>query len=440
MKFRTLIAAVLALAVAIGGGRLRRRSTTRRAAARRRRRLGRRRLDEALARRLLDAAGGLRRGHPRLPARPPAGKGVAFSESYGASGDQSRAVEAGLPADVVAFSLAPDMTRLVKAGLVARRLGRRRRTRASCRRRSSRSSCARATRRTSTTWDDLLKPGVKVADAEPVHLGRARSGTCMAAYGAKSDGGKDPQAGLAYLRELITKHVKVQDKSGREALQDFTSGNGDVLLSYENEAITAQKKGQDGRLRHPGRDDPDREPDRGRLEGQAPRRRPRRSSTTCCRRPAQEMFADWGYRPVDAGGAGQERRQVPDARRACSRSTTSAAGAKVNDEFFDPDKGVGRQDRGGRGGLHCQVRRSPRASPAAAPRARRRAAAGALGARDRDAVAERHRPAAAGRASSPRSIDGGLGAFWDAVTSRQAVAALTLHAARRRWSSRRSTR
>ena len=49
----------------------------------------------------------------------PAGKGVAFSESFGASGDQSRAVESGLAADVVAFSLEPDMTRLVKAGLVS---------------------------------------------------------------------------------------------------------------------------------------------------------------------------------------------------------------------------------------------------------------------------------------------------------------------------------
>src|SRR4051795_56869 len=42
-----------------------------------------------------------------------AGKGVSFDQSYGASGDQSRAVDGGLPADVVAFSLAPDVTRLV---------------------------------------------------------------------------------------------------------------------------------------------------------------------------------------------------------------------------------------------------------------------------------------------------------------------------------------
>src|SRR3954447_8198828 len=47
-----------------------------------------------------------------------AGKGVSFSQSYGASGDQARAVASGLPADVAAFSLAPDMDKLVKAGLV----------------------------------------------------------------------------------------------------------------------------------------------------------------------------------------------------------------------------------------------------------------------------------------------------------------------------------
>ncbi len=56
-----------------------------------------------------------------IPAfnKTPAGKGVSISKSFGASGDQSRSVAAGLPADVVAFSLAPDIDRLVKPGLVA---------------------------------------------------------------------------------------------------------------------------------------------------------------------------------------------------------------------------------------------------------------------------------------------------------------------------------
>src|SRR5262245_56469993 len=52
-------------------------------------------------------------------SKSPSGKGTTFKDSYGASGDQSRAVEGGQPADYVAFSLEPDMTRLVKAGAVA---------------------------------------------------------------------------------------------------------------------------------------------------------------------------------------------------------------------------------------------------------------------------------------------------------------------------------
>ena len=54
----------------------------------------------------------------RCSRRRTPGKGVTFSQSYGASGDQSRKVEAGLPTDVVNFSVEPDVTRLVDAGLV----------------------------------------------------------------------------------------------------------------------------------------------------------------------------------------------------------------------------------------------------------------------------------------------------------------------------------
>ena len=94
------------------------------------------------------------------------------------------------------------------------------------------------------TWDDLLKPGVEVLTPNPFTSGAAKW-NLLAGYGAKSDGGKNPEAGLDYVRELITEHVKVQDKSGREALQTFTSGTGDVLLSYEYEATTARKKGEE---------------------------------------------------------------------------------------------------------------------------------------------------------------------------------------------------
>src|SRR6266567_4160508 len=47
-----------------------------------------------------------------------AGKNVSFNQSYGASGDQARAVAAGLSADIVALSLEPDVSTLVKKGIV----------------------------------------------------------------------------------------------------------------------------------------------------------------------------------------------------------------------------------------------------------------------------------------------------------------------------------
>ena len=92
------------------------------------------------------------------------------------------------------------------------------------------------------TWDDLVKPGVEVLTPNPFTSGAAKW-NLLAAYGANG-GLEDPEKGLAYLEKLLNENVVAQDKSGRDALQNFTSGTGDVLLSYEYEAITAQKKGE----------------------------------------------------------------------------------------------------------------------------------------------------------------------------------------------------
>ncbi|MCW3066752.1 MAG: sulfate transporter, periplasmic sulfate-binding protein [Solirubrobacterales bacterium] len=170
-----------------------------------------------------------------------AGKGTSFSESFGASGDQSRAVLAGQPADVVAFSLAPDVSKLVKAGLVD----------ASWNQDAYKgvvtdSVVALVVRKGNPKgikdWADLVKPGVQVITPNPFTSGSAKW-NIMAAYGAQIQAGKSPAAALAYLKTLFTKHVAVQDKSGRDALNTFAGGKGDVLISYENEAIGAQQKG-----------------------------------------------------------------------------------------------------------------------------------------------------------------------------------------------------
>jgi sulfate/thiosulfate-binding protein len=170
-----------------------------------------------------------------------AGKGVTFSQSYGASGDQSRAVQNGLAADVVAFSLEPDMTKLVDAGLVAKDWNA-----DEHKGMITNSVVAFIVRKGNPkgirTWDDLVKPGVEVIEPNPFTSGGAKW-NIMSAYGAQLQAGKTPEQAEAYLLELF-RHVPVQDKSAREALQTFIGGKGDVMLAYENEAINAQQKEQ----------------------------------------------------------------------------------------------------------------------------------------------------------------------------------------------------
>jgi sulfate/thiosulfate-binding protein len=170
------------------------------------------------------------------------GKDVGFRQSYGSSGDQARAVEAGLKADVVALSLAPDVDKLVEAKKVA----------ADWNKDEfdgfvTNSVVVFATRKGNPksikTYDDLLKDGVEVITPNPFTSGGAKW-NIMAAYGAQLEAGKSEQEAKQYLKDLFD-NVPVQDKSAREALQTFVGGKGDVLLAYENEAITAQQKGEE---------------------------------------------------------------------------------------------------------------------------------------------------------------------------------------------------
>jgi sulfate/thiosulfate transport system substrate-binding protein len=171
-----------------------------------------------------------------------AGKGIAFDQSYGSSGEQSRAVEAGLPADVVAFSLEPDVTRLVEAGLVADDWADNEHEGM-----VSRSVVVLAVRKGNPEnirgWEDLVRDGVEVITPNPFTSGGARWNV-MAGYGAQLEQGKSKEQGVEFLRALFH-NVSVQDKSARESLQTFAGGKGDVLIAYENEAITAQQKGEE---------------------------------------------------------------------------------------------------------------------------------------------------------------------------------------------------
>jgi sulfate/thiosulfate transport system substrate-binding protein len=168
------------------------------------------------------------------------GKDVSFSQSYGASGDQARAVKAGLPADIVNFSLEPDVTLLVKAGLVAKNWKKDRYHGI-----VTNSVVVFVVRdgnpKHIRSWNDLVRNKIQVITPNPFSSGGARWNV-LAAYGAMRKQGRSDKQAIKYLSQLFH-HVPVQDKSARNALQTFTSGKGDVLLTYENEAIYANKRG-----------------------------------------------------------------------------------------------------------------------------------------------------------------------------------------------------
>lgn len=168
------------------------------------------------------------------------GKGITFSQSYGPSGEQSRAVAAGLKADVVNLSLEPDVTKLVKAGLVSPDWNKNA-THGFVTNSVAVIIVRKGNPKHITGWSDLVKPGVQVLTPNPFTSGSARW-NIMAAYGAQIKEGKTPAEAQAYLQTLFHKVVS-QDSSARNALQTFLAGRGDALIDYENEAITDEKKG-----------------------------------------------------------------------------------------------------------------------------------------------------------------------------------------------------
>jgi sulfate/thiosulfate transport system substrate-binding protein len=269
-----------------------------------------------------------------IPAfkKSPAGKDVGFSQSYGASGDQTRAVESGLPADVVALSLALDTDKLVKKGLVAEDWDKGKYGGF-----VTNSVVVFAVRKGNPknikTWDDLTKPGVQVLEPNPFTSGGAKWNV-MAAYGAQIEQGKTPAQALDYLKALF-KNVVVQDKSAREALQTFSAGKGDVLLAYENEAIAGQQAGQDLDYVVPDQTILIQNPIA--VTTDAKNKAKAQAFVDFTTTPeAQKIFVSKGYRPVVASA--NDPRKFPDPP-GLFKIDKFGGWSKVNDEFFDPDKG-----------------------------------------------------------------------------------------------------
>jgi sulfate/thiosulfate transport system substrate-binding protein len=257
----------------------------------------------------------------------PAGKGVKFGQSFGASGTQAKAVIAGQSADVVEFSRSSDMDSLVAANLVPSSW-------------ASNPYHGMITDSVATlivrkgnplhvkTWDDLIKPGVKVVTPNPLSSGSA-CWNLMAAYGAEIEEGKTPIQALAFVKELL-QHTVAQPDSGSDATAAFVSGTGNVLIGYENEAIKAQQAGESVDYVTP--------PDTILIENPIAVTSSASSNTAASNfvkylytDAAQKIFAANGYRPVVKADLDTSKFPTPSGLFTIAKF---GGWAKVNSEFF----------------------------------------------------------------------------------------------------------
>ena len=187
-------------------------------------------------------------------------------------------------------------------------------------------------------WDDLLQPGLEVVTPNPLSSGSAKW-NLLAPYAAKSNGGKNPQAGLDYVTKLVTEHVKTQPQSGREATDVFLQGTGDVLISYENEAIFIERQGEPVEHVNP--------PQTFKIENpvavvtSSAHLRPGQGAEELpVHRRGPEAL---GRRPASGRSTRRSPRSSPTTsrrRRSCGPSPTSVAGETVDPALFDKDNGA----------------------------------------------------------------------------------------------------
>jgi sulfate transport system substrate-binding protein len=261
-----------------------------------------------------------------------AGEGISFSNSFGASGDQSRAVVAGQPASVVHFSQAGDMERLVEEGELVSKDWEKQPYGGI----ATDSVVVLVVRKGNPkgihSLDDLQSEDVGIVTPNPFSSGSARW-NLMAVYGTAINEGKSPEQALEAVKTVLEK-TKAQPGSGSDALATFTQGEGDVLLSYENEAIKAEKAGEDVEYVVP--------PSTIQIETPI-------AVTESAPEPAaedflkflwsdegQEIWAENGYRPVNPKLV--DPKQFPTPKDLFKISQFGGWG-KVNEEFFDSETG-----------------------------------------------------------------------------------------------------
>jgi sulfate/thiosulfate-binding protein len=263
------------------------------------------------------------------------GNGVSIQTSFGASGDQSRAVEAGQPADVVHLSLDTDVQRLVDAGIVDSNWQKTEPNNGYVQDSVVVFIVRKGNPKGIHDWSDLVKPGVDVITPNPFSSGGARW-NLMAAYGAQLKEGKSPAQALNYLKQLLG-NTSVQPASASDALATFTQGKGDVLLSYESAAITAKNAGENLDYVIP----------KDTIQIQTPIATTKDAPTQAqdfvnwlFTPAAQQIWAKAGYRPVVKSVLDNYKSEFPTPPGLFPITYIDPAGwNKIAVDFFDPTNG-----------------------------------------------------------------------------------------------------
>lgn len=269
-----------------------------------------------------------------------AGKGVSFTTSYGASGDQSRAVAGGLHADEVHLSLQPDVDSLVSDGIVDKSWDQ-----TPTHGILTDSEVVFLVRKGNPlgikSWDDLVKPGVKIITPNPASSGSAKWNILAAWAHAKAKTGTDAGA-QAFVTKLLHNAVALPG-SGSDALSSFLAGNGDVLLAYENDSIEAKAAGDDVDYIVP-QDTLLIENPAAITKDAAPAAKDFLNFQLS--KEGQTLYAKAGFRPVIKGvqttvpGANDPSNPFPKVPQQYTIDKDFGGWPKANTEFFDDKSGI----------------------------------------------------------------------------------------------------
>ena len=173
---------------------------------------------------------------------------VSIKQSHGGSGKQARAVIDGLEADVVTLAIPVDVDAISKAGLINPGWQSRFGNQSSPYTSTIVFLVRKGNPKHIKDWNDLVKPGVQVITANPKTGGGARLNYLAAwGYALKQPGGT--QASAQEFVKKLYQNVPVLDSGARGATNTFTQRHiGDVLLTWENEALATAKKTAPGQV------------------------------------------------------------------------------------------------------------------------------------------------------------------------------------------------